>query len=130
MLVPGGSGVYLYAYCLFYYSVNLDITGTVPQMLYFGYMGLVAMAFTFITGVTGYMATFWFVRQIYGAIKVSRPDGGQLAAGAGIILVCRRPHHDFCVPGQLTARISHRLTPFPRPLPYWLAGGLRLSARM
>lgn len=115
MLVPGGSGIYLYAYCVFYYrcasplvgalmgaccayravqqptqrialtsppttlappplspprSVNLEIEGPVPQMLYFGYMGLVAAAFTFITGVTGYLATFWFVRKIYGAIKV------------------------------------------------------------
>jgi hypothetical protein len=51
-------------------SVNLEIEGPVPQMLYFGYMGLVAAAFTFITGVTGYAATFWFVRKIYGAIKV------------------------------------------------------------
>ena len=33
MLVPGASGVYLYAYCVFYYTVNLDITGTVPKMV-------------------------------------------------------------------------------------------------
>ena len=32
MLVPGASGVYLYAYCIFYYSVNLDITGPVPKV--------------------------------------------------------------------------------------------------
>jgi len=70
MLVPGSSGIYLYAYCVFYYTVNLDMEGTVPQMLYFGYMGLVATAFTFVTGVTGYLATFAFVRTIYGQIKV------------------------------------------------------------
>jgi transmembrane 9 superfamily protein 2/4 len=69
-LVPAASGVYLYAYCVFYYSVNLEITGWVSQMLYFGYMGLIALAFSFVTGVTGYLATLWFVRTIYGAIKV------------------------------------------------------------
>ena len=69
-LVPAASGLYLYAYCVFYYSVNLDIEGTVPKLLYFGYMGLVALIFTFITAVTGYLATFAFVRTIYGAIKV------------------------------------------------------------
>jgi len=70
MLVPGASGVYLYAYCIFYYSVNLDITGPVPKMLYFGYMGIVAAAFTLVTAVVGYLATFAFVRRIYAAIKV------------------------------------------------------------
>lgn len=80
MLVPGASGIYLYAYCIFYYSVNLDMEGNVPRMLYFGYMGLVALAFTFVTGVTGYMATFWFVRTIYGAIKVR---ARRLGSGTG-----------------------------------------------
>lgn len=70
MLVPGASGIYLYAYCVFYYAVNLDMTGWVSHMLYFGYMGLVALAFSFITGTIGFLATFWFTRKIYGAIKV------------------------------------------------------------
>lgn len=33
-------------------------------------MGLVAAGFSFITGAVGFFATFWFVRKIYGAIKV------------------------------------------------------------
>jgi transmembrane 9 superfamily member 2/4 len=70
MLVPAASGVYLYAYCIFYFSVNLDITGFTPKILYFGYMGLVALVFTFLTGGAGYLSTFIFVRRIYAAIKV------------------------------------------------------------
>lgn len=70
MLVPAASGVYLYGYCIFYYAVNLDIAGFTPKLLYFGYMGLVAAAFSFITGAVGFLATFWFTRKIYGAIKV------------------------------------------------------------
>jgi len=27
MLVPAASGVYLYAYCIFYYAANLDMPG-------------------------------------------------------------------------------------------------------
>jgi transmembrane 9 superfamily member 2/4 len=70
MLVPAASGCYLYAYCIYYFLVDLDMEGTVPQLLYFGYMGLVALMFSFVTGTTGYLATLWFVRKIYGAIRV------------------------------------------------------------
>ena len=62
--------MYLYAYTVFYWSVNLDIVGTVPNVMYFGYMGLVAAIFTFITATCWYLATFAFVRRIYAAIKV------------------------------------------------------------
>jgi transmembrane 9 superfamily member 2/4 len=69
-LVPATSGVYFYMYCIFYFNANLNITGFVPQILYFGYMGLVALVFSFITGFIGYSATLSFTRRIYGAIKV------------------------------------------------------------
>jgi transmembrane 9 superfamily protein 2/4 len=85
MLAPGASGVYLYAYCIFYYMANLEVTGWVSQLLYFGYMGLVACVFTFITGATGFLATFWFVRTIYSAIKVSAASAdGCTACGARV----------------------------------------------
>ena len=70
MLVPAASGCYLYAYCIYYFLANLEMEGTVPQLLYFGYMGIVALLFSFVTGTTGYLATLWFVRKIYGAIRV------------------------------------------------------------
>jgi len=35
-LVPAASGVYLYAYCVYYFFANLNMEGHVPQMLYFG----------------------------------------------------------------------------------------------
>ena len=70
VLVPGGSGIYLYAYCIWYFIYDLDVTGWVSVTLYFGYMGLVALFFSFITGVTGFLATFWFTRKIYASIKV------------------------------------------------------------
>ena len=111
-LVPAASGVYLYAYCVYYFFANLNMEGHVPQMLYFGacrrsrarcvyaaqcsaapalrshltpppfpntppptlpragYMGLVALAFSFITGFVGYISTLSFTRTIYGAVRV------------------------------------------------------------
>jgi transmembrane 9 superfamily protein 2/4 len=69
-LVPAASGVYLYGYCAFYFATNLEMSGLVPGLLYFGYMGLVALMFSLITGTTGFMATLWFNRTIYSAVKV------------------------------------------------------------
>jgi transmembrane 9 superfamily protein 2/4 len=70
MLVPGASGVWLYAYCIYYYFNVLEISGVVPELLYFSYMGLVALAFSFVTGAAGYLGTSWFLRKIYGAVRV------------------------------------------------------------
>ena len=70
LLTPAASGCYLYAYCIYYFINNLNMPDTVPQLLYFGYMGLVALAFSFVTGTVGYLATLWFVRKIYSAIRV------------------------------------------------------------
>ena len=49
-LVPAASGCYLYAYCVYYFSTNLNMPQGVPQLLYFSYMGLVALIFSFVTG--------------------------------------------------------------------------------
>lgn len=69
-LVPATSGCYLYAYCVYYFLQNLNMPGTVPQLLYFSYMGLVALAFSFVTGATGFLASLWFTRVIYAAVHV------------------------------------------------------------
>jgi transmembrane 9 superfamily protein 2/4 len=59
-LVPAASGCYLYAYCIYYFLNHLSMEGTVPQLLYFSYMGLVALVFSFVTGAAGYLASLWF----------------------------------------------------------------------
>ena len=69
-LVPAASGCYLYAYCIYFFFSVLTIDEGVPQLLYFGYMGLIALAFSFVTGTVGYLATFAFVRQVYTAVRV------------------------------------------------------------
>ena len=69
-LVPAASGAYLYAYCVYFFFAALSIDEGVPQLLYFSYMGLIALAFSFVTGTIGYLATASFVRQIYASVRV------------------------------------------------------------
>eukprot|EP00605_Chrysophyceae_sp_TOSAG23-4_P001458 GSChrysophyteH1.ASY1.ANO1.1594.1 assembled CDS len=62
--------IYLILYSMWYYNAKLKITGFVNAILYFSYMGMVALTFFFLTGTVGFFACLWFVRKIYGAIKV------------------------------------------------------------
>jgi transmembrane 9 superfamily protein 2/4 len=40
------------------------------QVLYFTYMAMVSYGFFCLTGTIGFVACHWFVRQIYGALKI------------------------------------------------------------
>lgn len=53
-----------------YYFTKLNITGVVGTVLYFAYMSMVSITFCMLTGSIGFFACLWFVRKIYGAIKV------------------------------------------------------------
>eukprot|EP00210_Caulerpa_lentillifera_P002339 g2244.t1 len=64
----GSSAVYLFLYSIYYYT-KLDIRGFVSTILYFGYMAIISYGFFCLTGAIGFLATFWFVRRIYGAVK-------------------------------------------------------------
>lgn len=69
-LASGSSGGYLFAYSFYYFQTGLDIDSVVPTTLYFGYMGIASMFFCLMTGSIGMLASTYFVRQIYGSIKV------------------------------------------------------------
>lgn len=69
-LSAGSSGGYLFLYSLWYYSTKLNIQGFVPTVLYFAYMSMISITFFMMTGSIGFFACLWFVRKIYGAIKV------------------------------------------------------------
>lgn len=69
-LSAGSAGGYLFLYSVWYYASKLSITGAVPTLLYFMYMGMAAITFGLLTGAIGFFSCFWFVRKIYGAIKV------------------------------------------------------------
>lgn len=66
----GTSALYLFAYSAFYFYSKLDITKTVPLLMYFGYMTMVSLAFFCVTGTIGFYACYYFVRKIYSAVKI------------------------------------------------------------
>ncbi|KAF8062046.1 TMN7 [Scenedesmus sp. PABB004] len=78
----GASALYLFAYSAFYFFTKLDITKVVPMLLYFVYMAVVSYGFFCLTGTIGFYACLWFVRAIYGAIKLA-PHKATAYGGVG-----------------------------------------------
>lgn len=66
----GSSGFYLLLYSIWYFYSKLQIEGFVPTVLYFSYMSMVSITFFILTSSIGFFSCLWFVRKIYGAIKV------------------------------------------------------------
>jgi len=64
------SGVYVLLYSWLYFTTKLQIEKAVSVLLYFGYMFIVSTVFFLATGSIGMISTFFFVRAIYGSIKV------------------------------------------------------------
>lgn len=69
-LSSGFSAVYLFCYSVWYFVSKLEINGFVSTCVYFGYMLIITIIFFLLTGSIGFFACFWFVRKIYGSIKV------------------------------------------------------------
>lgn len=69
-LASGSSALYVFLYSILYFSSRLQIEKTVSTVLYFGYMFLMSSVFFLLTGSIGTIASFYFVRVIYGSIKV------------------------------------------------------------
>lgn len=69
-LTSAFSGVYVFIYSLIYLATKLNIIGFVPTVLYIGYMALAAFSFFLLTGSIGAISSFFFVKRIYGSIKV------------------------------------------------------------
>eukprot|EP00405_Crypthecodinium_cohnii_P009670 CAMPEP_0206432620 /NCGR_PEP_ID=MMETSP0324_2-20121206/8067_1 /ASSEMBLY_ACC=CAM_ASM_000836 /TAXON_ID=2866 /ORGANISM="Crypthecodinium cohnii, Strain Seligo" /LENGTH=617 /DNA_ID=CAMNT_0053898771 /DNA_START=45 /DNA_END=1898 /DNA_ORIENTATION=- len=66
----GSSAVYVFLYSILYFSSRLSIDKMVSTLLYFGYMWIISILFMLLTGAIGTISSFFFVRAIYGSIKV------------------------------------------------------------
>jgi transmembrane 9 superfamily protein 2/4 len=64
------SAVYVFAYSILYFSSKLQIDKPVSTILYFGYMSIISVMFGLLTGAIGCTSSFYFVKAIYGSIKV------------------------------------------------------------
>eukprot|EP00401_Gymnodinium_catenatum_P063668 CAMPEP_0117489398 /NCGR_PEP_ID=MMETSP0784-20121206/17013_1 /TAXON_ID=39447 /ORGANISM="" /LENGTH=638 /DNA_ID=CAMNT_0005284121 /DNA_START=98 /DNA_END=2014 /DNA_ORIENTATION=+ len=69
-LSSGSSGVYVFCFSIFYFMSRLQIERSVSIMLYFGYMAILSVMFFLLTGSMGTVSSFYFVRAIYGSIKI------------------------------------------------------------
>jgi len=70
LITSGGSAFYVFAYSVFYFLTKLEITEFIPSLLYFGYMSLVVATFWILTGTIGFYASYFFIKKIYGAVKI------------------------------------------------------------
>merc|ERR1719188_929795 len=66
----GSSALYVFLYSILYFSSRLQIDRVVSGSLYFGYMSIISILFMLLTGAIGTIASFLFVKGIYGSIKV------------------------------------------------------------
>lgn len=65
-LVGGGSALWVFLYCVWYYFTKLHITGFVSSMLFFSYSFMACCVYGLLTGTVGFLSAYLFVRKIYG----------------------------------------------------------------
>eukprot|EP00808_Paulinella_micropora_P022658 g49217.t1 len=70
VITAGSSALWLFLYSVFYFFTRLEITGIVSAILFFGYMLIVSILFFLFTGTVGYFACYYFLRKIYGSLKI------------------------------------------------------------
>jgi len=67
-LVGGGSAVWVFLYCVWYYFFKLHITGFVSSMLFFSYSFMACCMYGLLTGTLGFLSALAFVQRIYGYV--------------------------------------------------------------
>lgn len=70
-LTAAASALYGFLYACFYFFTKLEISKFVSIILYFGYTLIMTIGFGLLTGTIGFVACYFFIRRIYGAIKVN-----------------------------------------------------------
>ncbi|CAA7401327.1 unnamed protein product [Spirodela intermedia] len=68
-LCGGSTGIFIYAYCLYYYYARSDMSGFMQTSFFFGYMACICYGFFLMLGTVGFRAALLFVRHIYHSIK-------------------------------------------------------------
>lgn len=69
-LLVASSGLHLFLYSIYYLISVLAIRQVTSVLLYVGYMLLISLLFSLLTGTVGFYAAYWFVRRIYSSIKI------------------------------------------------------------
>jgi len=66
----GSTAVYLFLYSALWFQQLEASKLLITYLLYFGYMFYISFALFLITGTVGALSALWFVRMMYGSIKV------------------------------------------------------------
>lgn len=64
--VGGGSSVWVFVYCVYYYLVKLHIEGFVSGLLFFSYSFIACVVYGLLCGTVGFLTAYAFVKRIYG----------------------------------------------------------------
>lgn len=67
-MVGGGSSIWVFIYCVWYYFTKLNIVGFVSGLLFFAYSGMACVVYGLLTGTVGFLTALIFVRRIYGLV--------------------------------------------------------------
>lgn len=65
----GSTGIFVLAYCFYYYFKRSDMHGFMQTSFYFGYMAYMSYCFLLALGALGFYSALFFVKYIYGSIK-------------------------------------------------------------
>ena len=67
-LAGGSSGMYMFLYSLIFFK-HLEATNFTASILYFGYMGLLSLGMSMMTGFIGVAGCLWFNMKLYSSMK-------------------------------------------------------------
>lgn len=67
-LTGSSSAFWIFAYCIWYYTFKLHITGFVSGLLFFSYSFLACAVYGLLTGTVGFLAAYAFVRRVYRCV--------------------------------------------------------------
>ncbi|KAE9548073.1 hypothetical protein FO519_008716 [Halicephalobus sp. NKZ332] len=84
-LTSGLGAAYLFMYCIYYFTSELTITGTISTILYFAYTGIFAFLFFLATGTIGFFATYFFVHKAHASLTTP----SEVQKRAELVLHCK-----------------------------------------
>lgn len=68
-LCSASTGLYVFLYSAMYFT-KLESNRWVTYALYFGYMAIICIGISLVTGLVGFSASLWFTKKIYSSIKI------------------------------------------------------------
>jgi len=64
------ASIWLFLYSLWYLGARLQLMGFLPIVVYVMYMLMASIALGMFCGSVGFLSSLWFVKTIYGALKI------------------------------------------------------------